>query len=279
MITATTSQQVTKAKQQEPPIAVFDSGVGGLSILQCIAQQLPAENLYYVADTINAPYGEQTTEFIQQRLLAISQWLIKQNIKAMVIACNTATVNAIDFLRKHIPIPIIGVEPAIKPAVKISQNKRVALMVTKATSQNARFLKLIDQHKHNAQVFIQPCPGLVDLIEQGQQAKPQCQQLLKHYLQLIINNKVDTLVLGCTHYPLVLPEIMAICGNNIKVMETAKPVTEQLKRQLISHQLLASNHLTGHVSFYSSNGNDAQQVLFEQIWTKPVKLSTIPQNI
>ncbi|MBA6327349.1 glutamate racemase [Colwellia sp. MB02u-6] len=255
---------------------MFDSGVGGLSITQCIEQQLPHENLLYVADTLYAPYGEKSTEFIQQRVNDIAQWFIARNAKAIVVACNTATVNAIDQLRKNISIPVIGVEPAIKPATSISKNKKIAILVTKATAENKRFLALVAQYSHNSDVTIQPCPGLVELIEQDKKNSPECKLMLLSYLQPLLVKGVDTIVLGCTHYPLVKNLINEICGDSIVVMETAQPVTEQLKRQLVLHQLINPLNNIGETTFHSSKCCLKQQALFSHILQRTLRLNIYP---
>lgn len=263
-------------KTNTDPIAIFDSGVGGLSIAQCINHRLPNENLLYVADTLHAPYGDKTAEFIQQRVNEIAYWFIERNAKAIVVACNTATVNAIDQLRKNISIPVIGVEPAIKPAVNLSKNKKVAILVTKATAENQRFLTLVAQYGHNSEVIIQPCPGLVELIEQDKKNSPECELLLSKYLQPLLDKGVDTIVLGCTHYPLVKGIINKICGENVIIMETALPVTEQLQRQLALHNLINPSDKIGTTRFYSSKHGDMQQALFTHIWQQSLQLNSYP---
>lgn len=263
-------------KTNTDPIAIFDSGVGGLSIAQCINHRLPNENLLYVADTLHAPYGDKTAEFIQQRVNEIAYWFIERNAKAIVVACNTATVNAIDQLRKNISIPVIGVEPAIKPAVNLSKNKKVAILVTKATAENQRFLTLVAQYSHNSEVIIQPCPGLVELIEQDKKNSPECELLLSKYLQPLLDKGVDTIVLGCTHYPLVKGIINKICGENVIIMETALPVTEQLQRQLALHNLINPSNKLGTTRFYSSKHSDMQQALFTHIWQQSLQLNSYP---
>jgi glutamate racemase len=258
------------------PIGVFDSGIGGLSIMQCIKQQLPSENLLYVADTLYAPYGEKSAEFIQQRVNEIADWFIAKNTKAIVVACNTATVNAIDQLRKSIAIPVIGVEPAIKPAANLSRRKKVAILVTKATAENQRFLALVAQYKNDSEVYIQPCPGLVELIEQDKKNSAECKLMLNAYLTPLMAKGVDTIVLGCTHYPLVRELISQLCGDGVVIMETALPVTEQLQRQLASHHLTNNSSAIGSTAFYSSKSCATQQQLFSHIWQQPLSLNKFP---
>lgn len=235
------------------PIGIFDSGVGGLSIVKCIAKQLPNEHLIYLADHLHAPYGDKSTAFITDRVNIIAKILIQRQIKALVIACNTATVNAIDQLRKRITIPIIGVEPAIKPAAIYSKIRRVGILVTQATATNGRFLALVKKHSIDVEVIIQPCPGLVELIEQGDINSYQCGSLLHDYLSPLLAKKVDTIVLGCTHYPFLLSKIQNIIGHNMKIMDTAAPVTKELHRQLQKNQLCQADQNQGKLELYSSN--------------------------
>lgn len=270
------SKQTLHQSSDQRPIGIFDSGIGGLSIMQCIKQQLPNEHLLYVADTLNAPYGEKSAEFIQQRVNEIAEWFMAKNTKAIVVACNTATVNAIDQLRQSISIPVIGVEPAIKPAASASQNKKVAILVTKATAENQRFRALVAQYRNNSDVYIQPCPGLVELIERDQKNSIDCKLMLKSYLQPLIEKGVDTIVLGCTHYPLVKELINEICGNSVEIMETALPVTEQLQRQLTLYRLLNNTEHLGSTTFYSSKNCPAQQELFSHIWQQALSLHKFP---
>lgn len=192
-----------------------------------------------------------------------------------MIACNTATVNAIEQLRKQVSIPIIGVEPAIKPAAKQSISKKVAILATQATSENQRFKDLIDLHHNGAQVLIQPCPGLVEFIEQGKQHSPACNTLLKQYIQPLINEGIDTLVLGCTHYPFIQQQISAIAGKQVKIIETAAPVTQQLIKKLVEENLTAEKSQQGKHQFLNSLVTKQQEKIFSQLWQSSLTLHTL----
>lgn len=192
-----------------------------------------------------------------------------------MIACNTATVNAIEQLRKQVSIPIIGVEPAIKPAAKQSISKKVAILATQATSENQRFKDLIDLHHNGAQVLIQPCPGLVEFIEQGKQHSPACNTLLKQYIQPLINEGIDTLVLGCTHYPFIQQQISAIAGKQVKIIETAAPVTQQLIKKLVEENLTAEKSQQGKHQFLNSLVTKQQEKIFSQLWESSLTLHTL----
>ncbi|AOW78979.1 glutamate racemase [Colwellia sp. PAMC 20917] len=255
---------------------MFDSGIGGLSIAKCIHQHLPNENLIYVADSQFAPYGDKSSAEIIERVNKIADWLISQQVKAIVVACNTATVSAIDQLRLRVSIPIIGVEPAIKPAALHSKTKKIALLVTGATAINTRFLSLVNKHKNGAEIYIQPCPGLVELIEQGLHESEQCLEILNTFLQPLLQINIDTLVLGCTHYPFVRSLIQRIVGDKITIMETAQPVTEQLTRQLASQGLLASTQSISQQHFFSSKLSQQQARLMSVLFGQNVTLQQFP---
>lgn len=264
-----------KVTDNSAAIGVFDSGVGGLSITKCIAAQLPHENIIYIADSLHAPYGEKSVDFIIQRVNTIAKLLIAKGVKAIVIACNTATVNAIEQLRAQVNIPIIGVEPAIKPAAKQSISKKIAILATQATSGNQRFKDLIDLHHNGAQVLIQPCPGLVEFIEQGKQHSPACNALLRQYIEPLVNQGIDTLVLGCTHYPFVQHQISVIAGPQVSIIETAAPVTLQLSKKLAEMDLTASSSQQGQTQFFSSLVTKQQEQIFSQLWQEPLFLCAL----
>lgn len=270
-----TKHQAKYKQKNSAAIGVFDSGVGGLSIAKCITEQLPHENIIYIADSFHAPYGEKSVDFIIERVNVIAQQLIDKGVKAIVIACNTATVNAIEQLRSQVDIPIIGVEPAIKPAAKQSANKKVAILTTQATSKNQRFNDLIDLHHNGAEVFIQPCPGLVEFIEQGQQDSKACNTLLAQYIEPLVNKGVDTLVLGCTHYPFVQQQISAIAGQQVNIIETAAPVTQQLTKILIEKNIAACVTQQGEHQFFSSLVTKQQEQIFSQLWQTSLTLHSL----
>lgn len=253
------------------PIGVFDSGVGGISIAKCIKETLSNESLIYIADSLHAPYGEKPTTFIIERVNKIAEKFIQLDVKAIVIACNTATVNAIDQLREKVSIPIIGVEPAIKPAAIQSTTKTVGILVTQATAKNQRFLALVNQFKLDTEVIIQPCPGLVNIVEEYKLHSPESIRLLKQYLTPLIDSGVDKVVLGCTHYPFLIDEINDIVGENICVMETALPVTQELTRKLTQNQLNASSNNEVTYTFLSSKKVIKQQQLFSKLWQSSIK--------
>jgi glutamate racemase len=258
-------------------IGIFDSGIGGLSIAKCISERLPNEKLIYVADNLFAPYGDKSSATIIERVNKLADWLVAQNVKAIVVACNTATVIAIEQLRLRVSIPIIGVEPAIKPAAQESIMQKIALLVTEATAVNHRFLDLVHKHKNGTEVFIQPCPGLVELIERGLHESEQCRKILNDFLTPLIQKNIDTIVLGCTHYPFVRSMIQEIVGDKITIVETAKPVTEQLARKLENQGLLASHSHLSQQTFFSSKRSQEQARLMSTFFGHTVSLQQLPK--
>ncbi|MGY4829393.1 glutamate racemase [Sphaerotilaceae bacterium SBD11-9] len=216
----------------EPPlIGVFDSGVGGLSVLKAVHQQLPGANLLYVADSAHAPYGERSDEFIVERSHRIASHLLAQGAGLLVLACNTATAMAAASLRERWPeLALVAVEPGLKPAVAISRNGRIGVMATPATLRSEKFKRLLSAHGSGIEVFLQPCPGLAGLIEQGNPEDPKLLTLVDQFSQPLKAARVDTVVLGCTHYPFIAAQIQAAFGAGVKLVDTADAVARQAAR-------------------------------------------------
>lgn len=226
---------------REAPIGVFDSGVGGLSVLAEIHRLLPNESLLYVADCGNIPYGEKSPEFIRQRCAVVAHFLQAQGAKAMVVACNTATVAGVADLRRDYPLwPIVGMEPAVKPAAAATRSGVVGVLATTGTLQSAKFAALLDRFATDVRVVTQPCPGLVELIEAGDLQSPALRQLLGSYLQPLLDKGCDTIILGCTHYPFLKPMLAQMLPADISLIDTGAAVARQTQRLLAEHELLAS---------------------------------------
>ncbi|AXJ06902.1 glutamate racemase [Pseudomonas fluorescens] len=225
---------------REAPIAVFDSGVGGLSVLAEIQQLLPNESLLYLGDCGHIPYGEKTPEFIRQRCSVMAGFFREQGAKALVIACNTATVAGVADLRRDFPEwPIVGMEPAVKPAAAATRSGVVGVLATTGTLQSAKFAALLDRFATDVRVITQPCPGLVELIESGDLHSPQLRALLKHYVDPLLANGCDTIILGCTHYPFLKPMLKSMIPESISLIDTGAAVARQLQRLLAERDLLA----------------------------------------
>ena len=234
-------------------IGVFDSGVGGLSILDEALRQLPEHDYIYLADSINAPYGEKSSIWIAARSLTLCQYLADQGCQAIVVACNTATAEAIKQIRVALPaIPIIGVEPGIKPAAMQSVKGIVGVLATQATLNSDKFNALLATLPSHCQFIKQAGAGLVPLIEAGKADSAQTLKLLAKHLKPILDAGADTLVLGCTHYPFLGKAIRQLLGDSITLIDTSDAVVRQLKHQLeLSEQLVQSNE-KGRVTFVSS---------------------------
>lgn len=216
----------------EPCIGVFDSGVGGLTVLRALRSAVPDAPLHYVADSSHAPYGPKSTEAILARCLAIGEHLIAHGAALIVVACNTATAHAVAALRARWPqLPIVGIEPGIKPAVLATRNGRVAVMATQATVNSERYRQLIATHGGAVHVHSQACPGLVDRIETGHLDDERLQDLLQTYTQAVRDSGADTVLLGCTHYPFIQDRIETLLGPAITVLNTEGAVARQAQRR------------------------------------------------
>ncbi|MBY8959518.1 glutamate racemase [Pseudomonas sp. MIS38] len=225
---------------REAPIAVFDSGVGGLSVLAEIQRLLPHESLLYFADCGHIPYGEKSPEFIRQRCNVMAGFFREQGAKALVIACNTATVAAVADLRRDFPDwPIVGMEPAVKPAAAATRSGVVGVLATTGTLQSAKFAALLDRFAADVRVITQPCPGLVELIESGDLHSAELRTLLQHYVDPLLANGCDTIILGCTHYPFLKPMLKTMIPDSISLIDTGAAVARQLQRLLAERDLLA----------------------------------------
>ncbi|GAA6132824.1 glutamate racemase [Halopseudomonas sabulinigri] len=239
------------------PVGVFDSGVGGLSVLREIRQLLPAESLLYVADSGYVPYGDKPPEQIRERSRAIARFLIERGAKALVLACNTATAAAINDLRGEFDLPIIGMEPAVKPAALATRNGVVGVLATTGTLQSAKFAALLDRFARSVKVITQPCPGLVECVERGELSGPAVEALLQRYTAPLLAAGCDTLILGCTHYPFLRPALQRLLPPQVQIVDTGAAVARQLQVKLTENQLL-SRQPPAATAFWSSG--DPQQM-------------------
>lgn len=224
----------------EAPVGIFDSGVGGLSVLREIRQLLPQESLLYVADSGHVPYGEKSPEYIRERCIRITEHLLAQGAKALVLACNTATAAAAADLRERYPqLPIVGMEPAVKPAAAATRSGVVGVLATTGTLKSARFAALLDRFASDVRVVTQPCPGLVECIEAGELQAPATRELLQRYVEPLLAEGCDTLILGCTHYPFLRPLLHTLVPESVSLVDTGAAVARQLQRLLDQHDLQA----------------------------------------
>lgn len=247
------------------PIGVFDSGLGGLSVVRAITELMPSESLLYVADTAHCPYGQRSTDYLRERAMHISAWLQEQGAKALVVACNTATVATIATLRANFSLPIIGIEPAIRPAAANTKSGVIGVLATAATLGSAHLTALIERHTEYHEVVTSACPGWVEAVEAGNLDSPETQALVRSSVQPLLDAGADTLVLGCTHFPFLRAQIEAVAGPSVRVLETGMPVARQLQRQLQSHQLVAPAGTPEH-RFLSTLDPAPQAAFVRQYW-------------
>lgn len=254
--------------QPRGPIGVFDSGVGGLSVLREIRRELPDERTVYVADSGFAPYGDRDAGFIETRSDAIVRFLLTKGVKAIVVACNTATGVAVERLRATYPLPIVAIEPAVKPAAAITRSGVVGVLATSATLASERFSTLVDRHGGSVRVIEQPCPGLSQQVEAGDLAGAGTRALVERYVVPLVEQGADTLVIGCTHYAFLAPVIQAVAGSSVAVVDPAPAVARELRRRLAAATLLAPADATsrGPEAFWTSG--DPVQVgrVIQQLW-------------
>ncbi len=266
------------------PIGVFDSGVGGLSVLRHIRAVMPHEHLVYFADSGYAPYGDRSDDAIVARSLAVAQFLVALGVKALVVACNTATAAAIQMLRAHYPAMIvIGIEPGLKPAAQQSVSKQVGVLATRSTLASTRFIALRDTlaadsgvHFHNA-----ACVGLADQIEQGALRAPRTSQILLQHLTPLVASRVDTLVLGCTHYPFVRPLIedllLRLSASGVRIVDTGEAVSRQLARRLDREQLRIAGFdmPPGDITAYTTAGASSLENAFARLLDLKVQANAL----
>jgi glutamate racemase len=240
----------------DAPIGVFDSGVGGLSVLNALRAQLPYENLIYLADQAHVPYGSRPLEEVRRFSEAIAGWLIGQGAKLVTVACNTASAAALRHLRERFPnTPFVGMEPAVKPAAEQTRSGRVGVLATPATFQGVLYASVVERFANGVTLLQDTCPGLVGQIEAGHLDGPETRRILEAALGPMLANGIDTVVLGCTHYPFVIPLIAEICGPGVRVIDPAPAIARQVQRVLDGKGMLNGSGLPGQARFYTT-GNE-----------------------
>jgi glutamate racemase len=260
------------------PIGVFDSGVGGLSVLKEIRRELPDEQLLYVADSGFAPYGDRESDFILRRSDALVRFLVAADAKAVVVACNTATGVAVEALRQRYALPIVAIEPAIKPAAAATRSGVVGVLATTATLASARFASLLDRHGSSVRVVVQPCPGLVEQVESGDLTGPQSKMLVDRYVSELVRQGADTLVIGCTHYSFLTALIRSAAGEGVTLIDPAAPVARELRRQLETGALQRVTRGPATEEFWSSGPLDQASRVFAQMWNASVSVQSLPSE-
>ncbi|TAJ77526.1 MAG: glutamate racemase [Gallionellaceae bacterium] len=258
-------------------IGVFDSGVGGLSVLHHIRQTLPHERLIYVADSGHVPYGDKPPAYIEQRSHTLTRFLIEQGADAIVIACNTATAAAVASLRSQFNIPVVGMEPAVKPAVAATKNGVVGVLATVGTLESARFAALLERYGEEVEIVTQGCPGLVEQVELGELDSARTRALVERYTAPLLARGADTLILGCTHYPFLAPLIRAVAGNDIALIDTGAAVARQLQRRI---QAELPERQTGDASVQFFTSGDAAQAtrIMSVLWDANTQARQLPRE-
>jgi glutamate racemase len=262
-------------------IGVFDSGLGGLCVLRELRTILPYDTLMYAADSKYVPYGTKPPEIIRERSLAIVRFLVEERrAEAVVVACNTATTHAVDMLRTQFAqVPIVGMEPAIKPAARATRSRVVGILATGATLAGERVVNLIERNADGIEVITQPCPGLVEQVERGDLTGPHTIELLKRYTAPLIDRGADGIVLGCTHYNFLQDAIKQVVGPSVTLFDSAAAVARQTARVLAARRPVADDGAGAiePVEFFTSGEPDAVRPVLIQLWREPVeKLLPLP---
>ncbi len=249
-------------------IGLFDSGLGGLSIARSVRAALPAHNLLYLADSAYCPYGPRPIDDVRTRSLVCSRWLVERGAQVIVVACNTATAAAVDLLRSELAVPVVGTEPGVKPAAAATRSGRVAVLATSSTLASERLTHLVERFGKQVQVTTVACPKLVDLVERGELTGPAALATVEHYLAPLRAAGVDTFVLGCTHFPLIAPLIVAAAGPGATIIDTGPAVARQVARVVVA------GILPGAGLFRAATTGDPRVVraAFERVWGAECKI-------
>jgi glutamate racemase len=245
------------------PIGIFDSGVGGLSVLRAIRAQMPNESVVYFGDQEHIPYGPRPMEQIRGFSEAITKFLLEHDAKLIVVACNTASAAALKYLREKFPdVKFVGMEPAVKPAAERTQTGKVAVLATPATFQGALYASVVERFANGVELYQSTCSGLVQQIEQGNLNSDEARKILEDALHPMLEKNIDTVVLGCTHYPFVIPLIQEIVGGNVRVIDPAPSVAKQIQRLLEAGGVLNESKTMGKIKLFTSGD---PEVLISQL--------------
>ncbi len=258
------------------PIGLFDSGVGGLSVLRAIHQHLPNEHLIFFADQQHVPYGPRPIVQVREFSEAITRFLLAEGAKMIVVACNTASAAALYHLRATFPaVPFVGMEPAVKPAAQSTHSGVVGVLATPATFQGALYASVLERFANGVLVLQDTCPGLVSQIEQDELDSPHTRQILETALQPMLAAGIDSVVMGCTHYPFVIPLIQEIVGPQVKVIDPAPAVARQTGRLLETHGLRNLDPSIGRVRYITSGEATRLEALLPRLVDESAKVETI----
>lgn len=260
------------------PIGVFDSGVGGVSVLREIRRKLPAEDLIYLADSKYTPYGDRPAALIIERSIAMVTLLEREGVKAVVVACNTATGIAVDTLRARFTLPIIAIEPAVKPAAAMTLTGVFGVLATTQTLASERFSRLVDAYASGVRVITQAAPGLVERVESGELTTAATRSLVEQYVRPLLAGGADAIVLGCTHYPFLSEVIQDIAGPGVTLIDPAVAVARELRRRLQEGGLLSPETRIGSERFWTTGPPTQVQTVIAQLWGRAIEVTRAPAD-
>lgn len=257
---------------RQKPIGIFDSGLGGLSICRAINNILPKENLIYFADLAFSPYGTKSTKSIVERSEYIVNFLIEQDCKLIVVACNTATVNSISILRSKYSVPIIGIEPAIKPAALVSKSGVIGVLATEQTLQSDSFQQLTARYSNAVKIITKACPNFVCLVESLEHESETAIKTAEHYIRPLLSAGCDQIILGCTHFSFLSAAISSAVGNEAEIIDTAVPVATEVKRKLHHFNILSKSDVIGDTTFWTSGCSNKTANSMSKLWGKEIRV-------
>ena len=263
----------------QAPLGIFDSGVGGLSVLRDIRAALPAESIHYVADSANAPWGDKPRVFVRERSLKISRFLLDQGVKAIVIGSNTGTAGSAEALRASLSIPVVGIEPGIKPAAAATKTGVVGAIVPAAVSESDRLASLLDRFGSDVRVIVQPVPGLVEHVEAADLDSPELKRMVEGYVRPMLDAGADTIVLGSTHYVFLKPLLAELAGPDVTLIETGAAVARQLARVLDERGLRADGPADSPAPrerFWTSGDPPSSTRVISALLGRRVKVDKLP---
>jgi len=258
------------------PIGIFDSGVGGLSVLRDIRAALPSESIVYVADSVHAPWGDKPVEYVRRRGLEIADFLVGQDAKAIVIGSNTGTAASAEALRARLKVPVIAMEPGIKPAAAATQSGVVGVIVTATMSASDRMASLLDRFGRNIRVISVPAPGLVEHVEAADLDGPDLRLLVERYVRPLLDEGADTIVLGSTHYVFLRPLFAEIAGDGVTLVDTGAAVARQLERVLEEGKLAEPQGADGSERFWTSGDPGASERVMSMLLARRVSVAKLP---
>jgi glutamate racemase len=261
----------------DAPVGLFDSGVGGLSVLREIHAALPAESVYYVADSAHAPWGDKPPEYVRERGLVIANFLVAHGVKAIVIGSNTGTAGSAEALRSTLSIPVVGIEPGIKPAVAATRSRVIGAIVPAAVGESERLRSLLERFGGDVKVIIQPVPGVVEHIEAADLDGPELRAMVEGYVQPMLDAGADTIVLGSTHYVFLKPLLTELAGRDVTLVETGAAVARQLAHVLDERGLRAEG-ANGEDRFWTSGDPASSTRVISKLLGRRIEVEKLPDG-